>query len=151
MNYDQNNPYGQPQQDNPYGQPQQANPYGQPYNPYGQPVQPAQPQSSKVLAVLSFVFSLINILFFGIGMGLAFDREESGVFFIVLALILCILAVIFGIIGLVKGIKARSAGGIVFASIGLCFSVVEVFIYFTGMVEAIDYLDRVSHYYYNYY
>ena len=139
MNYDQNNPYGQPEQ---------ANPYGQPYNPY---VQPVQPQSSKALSILSFVFSLVNIFFFAIGMGLAFDREESGIFFIVLALVLCVLAVIFGIIGLVKGIKSRCVGGIVFAAIGLCFSVVEVFIYFTGMVEAIDYLDRVSNYYYNYY
>ena len=141
MNYDQNNPYGQPQE----------NPYGQPMNPYGQPIQPVQPKSSKTLSILSFVFALVNIIFFGVGMGLASEREESGIFFIVLALVLCVLSLIFGIIGLVKSIKGRNVGGIVFAAIGLCFSVVEIFIYFAGMVEAIDYLDRVNRYYNNYY
>ena len=153
----QNNPYAQPAQNNPYNQPQN-NPYGQPqynpygqYNPYVQPIQPTRPQSSIALAVLSFIFALIGPIIAGVGFGIATNGEKEGIYIIGFAMILGLLAFIFGIIGLVKGIKSRRVGGIVFASIGLAIAIIDFFVFSAFLIEATDHINHLYDYYDSYY
>ena len=114
------------------------NPYGQPYNTYVQP--PVQPQRSGgtiAPSVLSFVFSLVNIPLFLIGLMWLQAGQETGAYIVAVALFFCGLSALLGIIGLIIGIAKGRAPAIVFAVIGMLIVFFE-FIFYSQIFKGID-------------
>ena len=103
------------------------NPYGQPYTPY--PVQPRRPGGTIAPSILSFIFSLVHIPLLIVGFFWLYAGVEPGYYIIALALFLCGLSVLLGVIGLIIGIVKARAGAIVFAIIGLLIAAFAVFCY----------------------
>ncbi len=117
------------------------NPYGQPYNPY--PVQPARPRGTIAPSILSFIFSLVHIPLILIGFFWIEAGFEAGAYIISIAVFLCALAGLLGIIGLIIGIVRARAGAIVFAALGLVIAAFAVVLYGEILEEVFEYFSYI--------
>ena len=99
---------------------------------------------SLLLPLLSFIFSLVNIAFCVIGGLVAYEGHEFGITLIYFAIALCLFSLAVGIAGLIKGSRGRRTVCIIFSSLGLSFSIIELCVYIPFLSAAVRFCAYIQ-------